>query len=361
MAVNGIEDALKIAKIFQLEGEFVYVSIVRNGHINDTYSYQTSTNHYIIQRINKNVFHKPDEVMENIKNVTDYILEKVKARNGDVLRDVMTIIPTKDGKLFYIDENDDYWRVYIFVEDSVCYNKPTRPSMFEESGRAFGRFQRDLDGFPAENLHETIPHFHDTMARVEQLKEAYKNNKAGRADEVKDLYEKYMKEAYLADFFAKVAKEVPLRVTHNDTKLNNVLLDKYDGHALCVIDLDTIMPGLNAFDFGDSIRFGANKGDEEDVEHAALDIEMFKAYVKGFLDGCQGSLTPKEIDVLVEGAMDMTFECGIRFLADYLNGDVYFKTSYPEQNLRRATSQYLLLMDMEKHKEEMHKIVDSLK
>lgn len=360
MQNHGIEDALKIAKLFDLKGDFVYVNIVRNGHINDTYSYQTSTNHYIIQRINKNVFKKPDEVMENIKNVTDYIGAQVKKSGGDLLRDVMTIIPTKEGKLYYVDENEDYWRVYIFVEDSVCYNKPINHAMFEESGRAFGRFQRNLDGFPAESLHETIPHFHDTMARVEQLKEAFRSNKAGRADEVRDLYEKYMQEAYLAEFFDKVRKEVPLRVTHNDTKLNNVLLDKYDAHALCVIDLDTIMPGLNAFDFGDSIRFGANRGDEEDVEHASIDLEMFEAYAKGFLDGIGSTITAKEKEILVEGAMDMTFECGIRFLADYLNGDVYFKTSYPEQNLRRATSQYLLLMDMEKHKEEMHRIIDSL-
>ena len=299
--------------------------------------------------------------MENIAGVTGHLKKKVLQKGGDPEREVLNLIPTKDGKAFLTDENGECWRAYIFITDAVSYDLAEKTEDFYESAVAFGKFQEMLADYPAETLHETIKDFHDTKKRFQTLKNAIEKDSRHRAASVKEEIAFAFQHEYLANVFGELlAKgEVPLRVTHNDTKLNNIMIDDKTGEGICVIDLDTIMPGLSIFDFGDSIRFGANTAaeDEQDVSKVSLSLPLFESYTKGFLAGCAGSLTRAEVEMLPMGAKLMTLECGIRFLADYLMGDTYFKTAYPEHNLVRARTQIALVADMEEKWGEMENIV----
>lgn len=331
-----------------------------NGHINDTYLVQIAPR-YILQRINAKIF-VPEEVMANIEKVTAHLGKKIAAAGGDPLRETLTVIPTVDGKSFYKADEQNYYRMYKFVEDSVSYDIAERPALLKSAGAAFGRFQRMLDDFPADALHETIVNFHHTPTRVDQLTAAIGKNAAGRKQEVE-------KEISFALAYAKKyaslitdaleSGEVPLRVTHNDTKLNNVLFDKDTEEGLCVIDLDTVMPGSLLYDFGDALRFGASSAaeDEKDLSKVWFDLEKFEAFASGFVPALADCLTEKEIALLPVSALIMTYECGIRFLADYLNGDTYFKIHYADQNLVRAKNQFKLVYDIESKLEQMADIV----
>ena len=271
------------------------------------------------------------------------------------------MIRTKDGKGFYRDDEGKCWRMYVYVDDALSLESVGLPDDFYEAAYAFGKFQHDLADFPADTLFEIIPDFHNTAKRYRDFLVAVSEDKSGRAKNVEAEIE-FVKER--AEFYSLLNNKfedgvIPLRVTHNDTKLNNVLLDKFTRKALCVLDLDTIMPGFSVTDFGDAIRFGANNADEDekDISKVWLNLDLFKVYTEGYLKGCDGKLSNEEIMLLPEGAKMMTIECGMRFLADYIAGDVYFKTAYPEHNLVRARTQLKLVDDMEKHFDDMKQIV----
>ena len=333
-----------------------------NGHINDTYLREGNPG-YILQRINTNVFKDPNSVMENIVNVTEYLRAEIVKNGGDPERETMNVIKTKLGKNCYMADSNNYFRMYKFVSNSISFDTAEEPSLLFEAGKSFGKFQRMLDGFDAGLLHETIVDFHNTPKRIEQLEAAIKKNYENRAALVSaelDAAKKYSKYASLITD-AMADGSVPSRVTHNDTKLNNVLFDKDTHKGICVIDLDTVMPGSILYDFGDALRFGASSGaeDETDLSKIYFDLEKYKSFSEGFLGEVGECLTKREIELLPESVIIMTYECGIRFLADYLNGDVYFKIHRENHNLDRARTQLKLVADMETKLDEMHRIAES--
>ena len=351
-----------IVAAFEVEGKVAEYVPFGNGHINDTRLVTMDNGvQYVLQRINKNVFKRPDLLMENYVGVTKFIRNKIEKMGGDPLREVLNAIYTKDGKPYTIDEEGQYWRLLVYVTDSIGYDKVERPEQFYDSAVSFGDFQYMLRDYPAETLHETIVNFHNTPDRYRQLMEAIENNAAGRLAEVTAEVEFAKARREFAATLENAHKEgrLPLRVTHNDTKLNNILFDINTGKTLCVVDLDTIMPGYSVNDFGDSIRFGATTAleDETDLSKVNFDISLYELYVKGFIEGAKGGLTKGELEMLPIGAIMMTFECGMRFLADYLNGDTYFRVHRPSHNLDRCRNQFKLVADMEARLDEMRAIV----
>ncbi len=337
---------------------------ISSGHVNITYCVHTrSGDRYVLQRINSLAFHHPDQVMDNALRITDHLRQALARQGGDVRRGALRFMPTRDGRAFFTDSAGEVWRVYPFVDRTVCLQRAETPELFAAAARAFGRFQQMLRDFPAGTLYETIPHFHDTPDRLRKFRQALEEDRLGRAAEVEaETAFILRREADCAVAMdALRAGKLPLRVTHNDTKLNNVLLDEDTGEGVCVIDLDTVMPGLAINDFGDAIRFGANHCDEDekDLSRVNFDLELYAIYTRGYLEGTGGSLTDQELAYLPWGAKLMTLECGIRFLTDYLEGDVYFSTSYPGQNLDRCRTQLKLTADMENCWQAMCDIVQS--
>ncbi len=338
-----------------------------NGHINDTFVVvcdigQNKTIKYLLQRMNQDVFKNPLELMENIMNVTTFLRKKIIMNGGDPERETLNVIPAKDGKSYYRDSLGGYWRSDLFIADTLCFESVEKPEDFYKSGFAFGRFQRLLIDYPAHTLYETIKDFHHTAVRFETFKKAIAEDVCGRAKDVRDEIQFALSRESEAGILVDMQKagELPVRVTHNDTKLNNILFDQATGEALCIIDLDTVMPGLSVNDYGDSIRFGASTAseDETDLSKVTMSLDLFDIYTRGFLEGCAGSLTEKELDMLPMGAKLMTFECGIRFLTDYLRGDVYFKIHREKHNLDRCRTQFKLVADMEAKWDNMRKIVN---
>jgi Ser/Thr protein kinase RdoA (MazF antagonist) len=353
----------KMVDEFAFKGEVVSIERCDQGHINDSYRLHTTEGAYFLQRISPIAFKKPLEVIENIDAVTSFLRKKIIAEGGNPDLECLTLIETKDGKKCTFDANGDCWRAYLLVP-GTAFDLPRSLADFREAGRAFGRFQYLLQDFPSSTLHETIPHFHDTPKRYETFLAAVKEDKAHRLASVQKEVEFVKERGVKASLITSALKDgtLPTRVTHNDTKLNNVLFDLKTGKAFCIVDLDTVMPGSSLYDFGDSIRFGANTGkeDEKDLNNVHFSLPHFKSYSEGFLEGADGSLNEKEIRYfLISGEM-MTYECGMRFLTDYLQGDVYFHIAYPEHNLVRARDQFALLMDMEKHEKEVDAYLDTL-
>lgn len=350
---------------FQTKGEVLSCELYGNGHINDTFlavcNDEGLQRRYILQRMNHEIFTKPVELMENIQKVTAFLEKEIEKCGGDKERETLHVVPTTDGKSYYKDAIGCYWRMYDFVEETNSYDQVERPEDFYESAYAFGSFQKLLADFDASTLVETIPNFHNTPVRFNTFLEAVKADTHNRAASVKEEIDFFL--AHEADM--KVCQnmldegKLPLRVTHNDTKLNNILLDKKTGKGLCVIDLDTVMPGLSIFDFGDSIRFGANTAaeDEIDLSKVTLDLNLFKIYAEGYLKGCGGRLTETEVEMMPQGAKNMTMECGMRFLTDYLQGDTYFRIHRPNHNLDRCRTQIALVKDMENKWAEMKEII----
>ncbi len=335
-----------------------------NGHINDTFLV-VNDRRYILQRMNDSIFLRPDKMMENIIGVTDHIRSKAKERGGDVARASLVVVPTKSGDMFFRDTIGSWWRLYEFTEGTVTKEIVENARDFYTCAEAFGAFQADLADYPAEKLYETIKNFHNTPWRFSNLKKAIEENRAGRLAEVEAEVAFALDREEFAGTLEKARENgsLPLRVTHNDTKLNNILFDEITALPVCVIDLDTVMPGYSVNDFGDSIRFGANTAaeDETDLSKVSLDLNLFATYAEGFIKGCGGRLTEAELDLLPIGAMMMTFECGIRFLTDYLEGDTYFKIHRPKHNLDRCRNQFALVADMESKLPMMNEIIDSLK
>lgn len=360
---RNLEDALYA---FGFGNQCSYVKPFGEGHINETYAVYMPTEAgdefaYILQRVNNNVFKDPAGVMENIFGVTEYLRNVIREEGGDPDRETLSCIKTKDGRTFFEDSEEQPWRCYNYIPNSVCYQLVEEPEQFYQSGNSFGHFLKQLGNYPAASLNETIPDFHNTVKRFANFQRAVKRDIKNRAitcrQEIKFALDREADCAVLVK--QQEEGKLPLRVTHNDTKLNNILFDADTGKGLCIIDLDTIMPGLAANDFGDSIRFGAATAeeDERNLDLMHFDISLYEMYVKGYLEGTDGVLTPEEIESLPWGARLMTLECGMRFLTDYLEGDTYFKTAYPEHNLVRARTQFRLVDEMEQQFEKMQEIV----
>lgn len=361
-------DSQKIAFIqnsFQLEGKFTSLEIINNGLINFTCvlhfeQADGSDKAYVVQKINTNVFKNVEGLMSNISGVTNFLRQRIQENGGNSSRETLHFRRAENGKYYVLDEDGAAWRCYRHVGDVYTCNKVENEEVFYNAGKAFGAFQQSLADYPAEKLFETIPNFHNTYSRFLDFKKAVEEDKVGRRStvekEIQFVLDREADTHVILDLIA--AGEIPVRVTHNDTKLNNILFDNETNEGICVIDLDTIMPGSALYDFGDSIRFGANTAseDEKDLSKVSLSLPLYKAYVEGYLSSAKGSLTSAEIENLPFSAKLMTLECGMRFLTDYLSGDTYFKTLYPEHNLVRCHTQFKLVDDIEHKMDEMKTI-----
>ncbi len=343
----------EIIKNFQLDGEFVCCDRYGEGHINDTFKLTLLQKgekvNYILQRINSKLFTNVERLMQNIELVTEFCKASVIARGGNPLRECLTIIKTNDNKPYYFD-GENYFRVYIFIEEATTYQVVRDSNDFYESAVAFGNFAKLLADFDASKLYEVLPNFHNTKIRYQNFINAVEKDVCGRAESVKKEIEWVKSHKDICgNIVDKIESgEIPLRVTHNDTKLNNVMIDDKTGKGLAVIDLDTVMPGSLCYDFGDSIRFGCNPcaEDEPDLSKVNFRFDLYETYLKGYLSAIGDSITQIEREYLPMGAILMTYECGVRFLTDYLEGDTYFRTHRAGQNLDRAHTQFKLVDDM---------------
>ena len=365
MVPKGDEIVLEVLEQYEFPATLLGAVRYGQGHINDTFCVlcqpqEGDAIRYILQGLSLAAFPRQDELMENFIGITSYLREKVIENGGDPLRETLSLVKTRDGKNYYTDGTGKVWRLTPFIENTDCFQSAT-PELFEASARAFGRFQYMLQGYPAETLHESIVNFHNTEDRFAKFEAALAADKLGRAKDIQAEIQFVLERKADCSVALQALRDgkLPLRVTHNDTKLNNILIDRATGEGICVIDLDTTMPGLSINDFGDSIRFGANhsKEDEKDLTKVNFDIDLYEVYTRGFLEGAKGSLTAAELEYLPWGARLMTLECGIRFLTDYLDGDHYFRIHRPEHNLDRCRTQFKLVKDMEEQFEAMAAVV----
>lgn len=357
-----MREILELAKKFNIPSEPVDLCECKVGHINSTYFiYCSDGEKYVLQNINTSIFKDTDILMNNIVGVTSHIRKKLEAEGKDPMRGTLNFYCAETGLYYYKDEEGRCWRLYKYVDRVDCFQSAESTELLERVGRAFGHFQMQLADYDAGALKETIPNFHNTTSRLNDFKIALEKNAAGRAASIPDDIAFVLDHSEVCSYIMdKIADgTIPLRVTHNDTKLNNILMDSKTGEPVCVIDLDTIMPGSVLFDFGDAIRFGASSAaeDETDLSKVYMREDAFDAFAKGFVGGLEGSLSEEEIMELPMGALIITLETGIRFLTDYLNGDTYFRIHYPQHNLDRARNQFALVRDMEKKMPRMREIV----
>ncbi|HHT53539.1 MAG TPA: aminoglycoside phosphotransferase family protein [Clostridiales bacterium] len=359
-------DIKNIVRHFRVPGELVGFSECKTGHINSTFfvTFRTAgaETKYVLQKINTYVFKDPERLMSNIVGVTEYLRRVIEKEGGDPERGTLRFIPCDDGQHFCRDSNGGCWRMYKLIDDVLTYQLAESTELFREVGFAFGDFQRKLAGYDTSTLHETIPDFHNTKKRYSTFErvvtECTSERRIIAAAEIDFIRERRDKCSYIVDEIA--AGRLPVRVTHNDTKLNNILIDKTTGRAVCIIDLDTVMPGSALYDFGDSIRFGASSAleDEADLDKVYFRADMYEAFAEGFIKGAGGALTEREISLLPMGAYIITLETGMRFLTDYLEGDVYFRTEYEGHNLTRARNQLKLVYDFETRFDEFRSITE---
>lgn len=360
-------DLDEIVSHFRLEGERVDVLPYGSGHINDTYVSRRRTDRgmvrYIHQRINQRVFRMPEHVMENIARVTQYARQQVIAMGGDPQRETLNLIPTRDDQIFYKSLEGNYWRTYVFIEGAHTYDTPQNLAHIYSAAHAFGKFQRLVSVLPGTRLHETIPNFHHTPLRfaalVGVLKEDLENRAVSAKSEINFALQHEADTQVVVNLMARA--ELPERIVHNDTKINNVLMDDQTGKGVCVIDLDTVMPGSAIYDFGDMARLGASTAteDERNLDKVDLNLEMFEYLTRGYLDATRDFLTGTEKAHLAFAAQLLTLEQGIRFLTDYLAGDVYYRVHRPEHNLDRCRTQFKMVARMEQQMEQMNTIVDT--
>ncbi|NLG24639.1 MAG: aminoglycoside phosphotransferase family protein [Clostridiales bacterium] len=365
-----IYNAIKhILPAFCFSGSFIRVEEIHSGNINNTYhlyyrAADGSTEEYALQRINSYVFKDPRAVMRNIAMVSGHLKESYRSAGVDPSRRMLEIIPACSGDILYEDAQGGFWRAYRYIDRAIAYDRVEKPEHFMQAGRAFGEFQRLLCNFPASQLAETIPDFHNTIKRFYAFVASVAADRAGRVRDLEPEIEFFFdRRRMMSEIVKRTASGLlPLRVTHNDTKINNVLLDEFSGEAMCVIDLDTVMPGSVLYDYGDAIRFGASTAaeDEPDRSLIALDMELFRQFTKGFLAETNGFLTPDEIRLLPLGIKVITCELAMRFLTDYIDGDLYFKVKSPDHNLVRARAQMALLQDIERRFDALQRYVDDL-
>lgn len=363
-------DLAPIARQFQIYGDFVSAAPYGSGHINETYAaiYNQSgvKIRYIFQRMNTNVFQNPRGLMSNVAHVTGHLRAKLEAMNAtDISRKALSLVPARDGNFYIDDPEQGFWRVYLFVEGAKTYDVLEHVGQAHQAARAFGEFQNLLADYDGPRLTETIPNFHNTPRRFEAFQKAVAEDVMGRAKDVQPEIDFAMSRETLANrlLVLQQSGEVPERITHNDTKLNNVMLDDATGEGLCVIDLDTVMPGLSLYDFGDMVRTACNPVPEDhpDFEQAIARKDMFKALAAGYLLGTSGTLLPVERENLVVAGELLTYECGIRFLMDHLQGDTYFRIHRPGHNLDRCRTQFALVRSLERQASEFMREVRDLK
>lgn len=350
-----------IAKLFTLDGDPMIAVPFGNGHINDTFFVETSrARKYILQRVNGTIFKDMYGLMNNIILVTTHIRQKVAESGGDPLRECLTVVESKNGEAF-VSVGNDFWRCYVYIDNAITMQTAETPELFCAAGKAFGIFQNQLSDFDAAKLVDTIPNFHNTPNRYKNFMKAYESNAFDLAKNAREEILFVREHADLCSLLTDKLEsgELPLRVTHNDTKINNVMLDRATGNPLAVVDLDTVMPGLSAYDFGDSIRSGATYAaeDEPDLAKVKFETALFDKYAEGFIGECASAFSKEEALSLYTGSVLMTFECGMRFLTDYLEGSTYFKTAYPEHNLVRCRTQFELVKQMLSKKEELEAII----
>ena len=362
---NSISILDELLEAYGFENKPVSIRRITDGHINSTFVLDFGKEKYLFQQLNTNVFRRPVELMNNIVGISDFLKKKIAERGGNPERECLTVLPSKSGLPYYISQGGEFWRSFIFITGAHTIQTVENPDDFKAAAVAFGNFQRQLADYPADSLAETIPNFHNTVSRFADFTKAVADNLSGRADNCRDEIEFILaREADCSVLTDMIAKgELPLRVTHNDTKLNNVMFDDVTGEAICVVDLDTVMPGLSLYDFGDSIRYGASTAaeDEKDLDKVRFSMEYFRAYAEGYLSAAGSALTENEIRYLPFSSKLMTLECGMRFLGDYINGDTYFGISYPEHNLVRARTQLKLVSEIEKYMPEMEKAVEEIR
>jgi Ser/Thr protein kinase RdoA (MazF antagonist) len=363
MDLNLKHDLRAVARQFPLRGEFITAAPYGSGHINDTYCVvfdQGGTRvRYIIQRINHHIFKNPPALMENIQRVTAHLAKK-SAGQSDPSRRVLTLISTHDGQAYYRDAQGDHWRVYIFIEKARTFDAVESPKQAFEAAKSFGQFQKLLADLPAPRLHDTIPDFHHTPKRFAALESAIAADVANRAKQAKPEIEFALR--HRAATRMLLDANLPERVTHNDTKFNNVMLDDATGEGICVIDLDTVMPGLALYDFGDMVRTTTSpaKEDERDLSKVTMQFSMFEALAQGYLAAAEEFLTPAEKKLLPFAGVLITFEIGIRFLTDFLAGDTYFKVHREGHNLDRCRTQFKLVESIEQQEAAMNKLVETI-
>lgn len=359
-------DFKKLLSNFDINGEFISCEPYGSGLINRTYVAVYSVNgkrkRFIVQRINTNLFKNVDGLMNNIKLVTEFNRNEIIKRGGDPDRESLTLVYTKNGAAYYRTEEGDCYRVYVFIEDAKGYDVVEKPEHFYQSAVAFGKFAQLLDRFDSTQLFEVLPDFHNTVKRFDNLKKSLAADKFNRAADVKKEIDFALKHENIVGNIVNLLEsgKMPSRVTHNDTKLNNVLIDTRTDKAVCVIDLDTMMPGSICYDFGDSIRFGCNPclEDTPETEKVIFSTPLFEEYARGYLSVFGDAITEIEKKNLTMGAILMTYECGIRFLTDYLDGDVYFRLSRERQNIDRTRTQFKLVADMESQYDKLNSIID---
>jgi hypothetical protein len=356
----------EVIQHFNFEGSFLSALPFGNGHIHDTFAatFETKpgqTHRYILQEMNTHVFTRPVQVMENIQKVTSHLRRVIEEAGGDPQRETLTLIPTQDGKFYYQEEDGSTWRAMLFIEGAQTYQTSLDPNLYNRAAGAFGRFQVRLADFPANDLHVTLPDFHNTPWRLSNFTIAVEKDTVRRAARTQPEIDFLLQRQEQADLLIELEKKgkIPLRVTHNDTKLDNVMIDNQTGEAICVIDLDTVMPGLALYDFGDAVRSAANPAveDEPDLSKVYFNLPVFERLVQGYLAEAGCLLTEAELENLAFSGWLITYEQALRFLGDYLNGDTYYKIHRPEHNLDRARTQIKLLQGMEASFDQMENIV----
>ena len=359
-------ELINAAEQFTFEEELKGIEHCKYGHINDTYAVHCQSENgasprYILQRINHHVFQRPDALMENIERVTSFLRDKISGRGGDPARETLNLIPTRTGRPYLTTPGGDYWRAYTYIPRAQTYQIVRGLEHVYQAARAFGRFQRLLDDFPLEQLHDTIPDFHHTPKRLDVFRRTVETDPQNRAKsaaaEIEFVEARANEVSALIDLLDQ--GRLPLRVTHNDTKVDNVLIDDETGEGICVIDLDTVMPGLSLYDFGDFVRSGTNPAaeDERNLAKVEMDLTYFEAIARGYLAETRESLTSLEKDLLAFSARLITFELGMRFLTDYLNGDQYFRIHHPQHNLDRCRTQFKMVADMEGKFGQMQRVI----
>ncbi|MBO5724771.1 MAG: aminoglycoside phosphotransferase family protein [Lentisphaeria bacterium] len=346
---------------FVVYGDFMVGVPFGNGHVNDTYMLTFDQGgirlNYMLQRINNNVFKDPVKVMENVDRVTAHILKKIRAAHTETRKRTIRLLRTPDNKPYVFDKKGNCWRAYVFMERARAYDVLETPEQAFHVAQAFGEFQQQLTDLEGPRLHDTIPDFHNTPKRIDQLEEAIREDRMNRVKTVQKEIDFVLERKKNAAILCKLNQEgaIPERITHNDTKCNNILMDDLSGEGICVIDLDTVMPGLSLYDFGDMVRSGTNPAeeDEQDLSQVYMRFDMYEALFRGFYASASSFMTPAEKEYMAEAGKIITLEIGTRFLTDYLQGDIYFKTKRPAHNLDRCRTQFKLVESIEEQMDSM--------